>query len=94
MRSLGFRVVNEFTDVPAEGVDQFLFAVGHGELPSFVADAGQVSACGRLIGCASVVVAELDQYVVAGFHLSQQLVPQAFVEKGSCAAACKPDSAR
>src|SRR5579862_5258977 len=87
MRALGFGFRNELANVPAKGMDQFLGAVRHREYLSIVADARQVSARGRLVRNSAIVVAKLDQNVVAGLHVCQEFVPQTLLEIGSGATA-------
>ena len=87
MRSLRFGIGDELPQVPAKRVDLFDMAIGHGEFLGFLADAGEIAAGGRFIGRTAVVVAELDQDVVAGFQIGGELVPEDFVEEGPGAAA-------
>jgi hypothetical protein len=88
IRSLGLRVDDELANVPAEGVHHLCGAIRLSNALRLVADAAEIAAEGRLIGCAPIIVPKLDQDGVSRLHLREKLVPQTFLTVGSGASAC------
>jgi len=84
--AFGARVGDVFADVPAIGVDGFGAAAGEGDVSGFVAEAVEGAAGFGAVERAAVVVAHLDEDVVAGLHLGEDAVPGAFVDEGAAGA--------
>ena len=91
MDAFGFGVVDHFAEVPAEGVDGLdlagVGAGGLGDVLGVVADAFEVAARFGAAEVAAVVVAHLQEEIVAGLHLGEGGGPVAFVDVGARGAA-------
>ncbi len=86
-RALRARVRHVLAQVPPEAVNDLCPAGGrHDDFLRVVADTGQRAARPAGIERSSVVVAELDQHVVAALDVLQHLIPESLGLEGAAAA--------
>lgn len=82
--TLGAGLGDVFAEVPSVGVDGFEVTVGEGDVLGLFADAfeGTAGLRGGEVG-AAVVVAHLDEHIVAGLEGGEHCIPEAFGDVGA-----------
>src|SRR4030042_1582214 len=85
----GFSILNESAHIPAESMNNFVLSCKEViNFLRFLAQAGKRASCPAIVvDLPRVIMAELNQDKIAGFHICKDVFPKTFRKEGSAASA-------